>query len=161
MQTIPGQVLKLRVLTEVPRSQYAEISAPKDASNEKERINFFRMLRRGSSTAPKSGVSRVTAQFLDLNAAGWLTFKQIPSVPVSLWLVFADDKGEHSVLVDEQRLSESHSVMLSGSVNIHAKGDIRYIKACVGGVRADDQLSVDELYVKRQVVEVKHQRMAG
>jgi hypothetical protein len=83
------------------------------------------------------------------NAAAWISFRSLPSRPVSLWLNYKDEDGVKSVLVDETSPMEKGALMLSGTAEIKIRGELLYIHACVGGLADDDMFRVDELYVQR------------
>lgn len=160
MQSIPNKFLKLRVISEVPVSQYADLAPPPPEHTEKERLSFFKKLRKTTPCA-KASAPR-TKKRLELNAASWMTFAHVPSTAVSLWLVYRDDRGEHSLLVDEQKLDESsRSLMLSGSVQLEIKGPLQSLRVCCGGLQNHDRFSVDELFVRRNASESTNVRLVG
>lgn len=153
---ISNNILKLRVLSEVPSSEYSNIRAPKDAADKQERSLFFRMLRKGK-TEPESGKAapaQASKRTMRFNAAAWITFQKAPVKPVSLWLNYKDEQGVKSVLVDETHAGAKGSTMLSGNAEIKVRGELLYIHACVGGLKDEDMFRVDELYVQRAEVEV-------
>ncbi len=152
-------VQKLRVLSEVPRSEYAEISAPRTVPDAQERSLFFRLLRKSepkSTGNTQSSMSlRKTIRF---NAAAWISFRSQPQKSVSLWLNYKDEQGVKSVMVDEAHPLEAGSLMLSGTADVKVRGELLYIHACVGGLSDDDVFRVDELYVQRAEANAAGQR---
>ena len=148
--TLPTKLLKLKILAEVPRSIYMEGPAAEDVKDEKKRLDFLKMLRRGPSE-PAQVPPRKTKALHQLNAAVWMRFTDVPPQPVALVLVYRDQKGEFAVMVDEAQVGPSRSVMLSGNVTIEARGPIEYVRACCAGVEDGQRYVVDELYVQKVV----------
>lgn len=147
---ISSHILKLRVLSEVPRAEYSDLRPPKDASSQQERGLFFRLLRRPASDVPASAKpAQLAKRTMRFNAAAWITFLKAPEKPVSLWLNYKDEQGVKSVLIDETHAGETGSTMLSGHAEIKIRGELLYIHACVGGLKDEDMFRVDELYVQR------------
>ena len=147
MSAIPSKLIMLRTLVNVPVSEYSDIRPPKDALNEKERLSFFKRLRQKPSAPQQKSIKHKQVSF---NAAVWISFNQVISKPVSLWLNYKDASGENTILVDEQCLNESKTAMLSGTVSFNVKGHIEYLRASCGGVSVEEGISVDEACVKRQ-----------
>lgn len=137
----------LRTLINVPVSEYSDIRPPNDASNEKERLSFFKRLRQKPSSPQQKSLKPKQVSF---NAAVWLSFNHVVSKPISLWLNYKDASGESTILVDEQCLNDSKAAMLSGTVTFNVKGHIEYLRASCGGISMEESFSVDEVCVKRQ-----------
>lgn len=147
MSAIPSKLISLKTLSQVPVSEYADISPPKDATDPAQRAGFFKLLRQ-KPKSPKAS-SPTARKELTFNAAVWLTFPQSLNKPVSLWLSYKDSSGENTILVDEQALKDSRSAMLSGTVSIQVKGPLEYLRASCGGVAKDEPFQIEELYVRR------------
>lgn len=148
MSAIPSKLIALKTLSQVPVSEYADISPPKDATNPEQRAGFFKLLRQKPKSQIKASSSIVRKE-LSFNAAVWLSFPQPLNKPVSLWLSYKDSSGENTILVDEQALKDSSSAMLSGTVSIQVKGPLEYLRASCGGVAKDERFQIEELYVRR------------
>ncbi len=95
-----------------------------------------------------SGLSAVT-----LNIGGWVCLPIQIRRPVSLLTVYADNAGEHGVLVEEIEARGASQVLLSGVVDIKAAGPIRSIKLYCGGID-DDRVSFQHVHVQK----IKSQR---
>lgn len=151
MSAIPAKLIKLKILSQVPVSEYADIRPPTDPSNQAQRAGFFKLLRqKPKSQASKSSIGNASKdKNLSFNAAVWLNFPNPHSKPVSLWLCYKDATGENTILVDEQVLNASKSAMLSGTVHFRVKGQIESLRASCGGVAVDEIFHVEELYVRR------------
>ena len=145
---IPPKLVMLRTLSEVPLSEYSDLQTPKDFIDKKQRLSFLKMLRQKPASVVAARANNRT-KTLSFNAAVWLNFMTPAKNPVSLWLSYKDGNGENTILVDEQCMGESTSAMLSGSVSIKFVGNIEYLRACCGGVSAEEKLSVEELHVRR------------
>ena len=148
MPAIPAKLVALKTLSQVPVSEYADISPPKDLTNPEQRAGFLKMLRQKPKHQPKKGLTNAR-KALRFNAAVWLNFPQPVNKPVSLWLSYKDETGENTILVDEQALKGSNSAMLSGTVSIEVKGALQYLRASCGGVTSDERFQIEDLYVRR------------
>lgn len=148
MSAIPAKLISLKTLSQVPVSEYADISPPKDATNPEQRASFFKLLRQKPKSQSKSSPMTIRKE-LSFNAAVWLNFPKPLNKPVSLWLSYKDASGENTILVDEQALKDSCSAMLSGKVSIQVKGNLEYLRASCGGVAMDERFQIEELYVRR------------
>lgn len=147
MSNLPSSFVKLRILKELPIAEYAQLQAPKDLSNTQARLGFLKFLRKPSTPEPTAAIK--TASNIEYDSALWLRFVNKPSSPISLWLCYKDESGKGSVLVDEQLVDGSKSLMLSGAANLKFKGDVEYVRVCCGGLTDEDRFSVDELFIKR------------
>lgn len=158
MKYFPGQLLKLRSVCEVPVSEYSEIRPPAEGHSDSERLSFLKLLRLGNKTqkSQERKVSQRKSLKFSFNAAAWLSFDGSPTSPISLWLVFRDANGEQSVLIDEQKVCSSESLMLSGTETVKCQGQVEYMRACIGGLNDAQRFSVDELYVRRAEDVVRH-----
>ena len=148
MSAIPAKLISLKTLSQVPVSEYADISPPLDATDPEQRAGFFKLLRQKTKSQIKVN-SPLVRKELSFNAAVWLSFPQPLNKPVSLWLSYKDASGENTILVDEQALRDSSSAMLSGTVSIQVKGPLEYLRASCGGVSKEEHFQIEELYVRR------------
>jgi hypothetical protein len=146
---LPANLFKLRQLAEVPRSVFAAAPTLDDARDEKKRLSFLGMLRRGPTPKTPATAPRPLNAEHTFNAAVWIRFADVPKQAISLVLVFKDQKGEFGVVVDEAPVGASRSIMLSGNVTINVRGDIEYLRACCSGVDSNQRYVIDELYVQR------------
>ncbi|MDG9668440.1 MULTISPECIES: hypothetical protein [unclassified Hahella] len=149
---MPSKLLKLKVLADVPRTEYVDPSKQSRSLDKGSRLDFVRMLRK-SAKAEAPTPKRAPKVKKTFNAAVWLRFLTPPEQPVSLWIMYRDDRGEFAVMVDEAKLSTSTSTMLSGCVTLEVQGEITYMKACCGGTRDGETFAVEELYVQRHASE--------
>jgi hypothetical protein len=147
VSAIPSKLIMLRILANIPISEYADIRPPKDCLDTSERLSFLKRLRQKPS---KTSNSSNKSQHISFNAAVWLSFNQAMHKPVSFWLSYKDATGENTILVDEQCLNESASAMLSGAVSFNVKGNLEYLRACCGGISKEERFNMDEMYVRRQ-----------
>ena len=152
MSALPAHLLKLRVLRDIPVHEFntSASAVQGDLSNQKTRLSFLQKLRQKSPATDASVRNKNPGRTrtVPFSSAVWICFAETPEQPVSLWLVYEDAKGEHSVLVDEQQLLESHNAMLSGAVDIKVTGDFLKLKVCCGGVRDHHRFSIQDLHVK-------------
>lgn len=153
MHIIPSHLLKLRVLAEVPRSEYLGLTQNLDFVDTEVRRGFLGLLRQRKTVSKQAPTLANKIQNVEFNAAVWLKFSCPPKQPVSLWLNYKDQDGCKSVLVDEQRLELATSIMLSSSVQFEVNGQLEYLKACCGGISDEEIFCVDELHVQRIVDE--------
>jgi len=147
---MPNRLLKLKVLAEVPRAKFCDAPQCENTRDETSRLSFIQKLRKGAKVAPTKPSVRRPIEQTTFNAAAWLRFKETPTQPISLWLVYRDERDEFAVMLDEARLTAGASTMLSGRVIIETKGTVEYLRACCGGARANEFYSVEELYVQRE-----------
>ncbi|MCG8609357.1 MAG: hypothetical protein MI864_02380 [Pseudomonadales bacterium] len=152
-EKIPTKLLKMKVLAQVPMSEYVDGPKCSDPLDEKKRSSFLQKLRLGQG---KEGNSKVAAagkaplKEMTFNAAMWLRLFEVEGQFVSFFLVYRDDSGEFAVLIDEARVDgEAPSVMLTNNVSLTVRGEVQYIKACCAGLREGQRYFVDELYVQK------------
>lgn len=150
---VPAKLLQLHVLAEVPRSIYMDAPSLEDGKDQKKRLDFLKLLR--LKTPPeKSSTATSNSRFhCALNAAVWLRFNEAPPQPLSLMLVFRDQKGEFAVKVDEAKAGPTGSLMLSGNVQLDARGSVEYIRACLVGLEEGQHFTIEELYVQKSKAE--------
>jgi len=159
VDNMPSKFVKLRAICNVPLSKVADLESNLDFADESSRLGFLKMLRR-----PKPAELKKTHTFpkhVTLNTAAWMSFPEPIDSPVSLWLTYRDDKGELSVLIDEQSVDQAGSFMLSGNVDLKFTGKVQYIKVCCGGFKDGERFSVDELYVEKAEAQDVLQRRAS
>jgi len=149
MHALPSHLIKLRVLAEVPRSEYLGLTQTIDFTDTRARHGFLGLLRQRKLVSTIKSTRHKHTRTSEFNAAIWLNFSCPPKQPVSLWLSYKDLDGCQSVLVDEQRVEFATSIMLSGSVQLKVKGELEYLKACCGGLSDEEIFSIDELHVQR------------
>lgn len=154
MPTIPMKLLKLKTLSDVPRSVYSDLPVHEDLSDEKQRLNFLKMLRQKPRKVQQQQNKK--PRQLSFNAAVWLSFTEVINKPVSLWLTYKDAQGENTILVDEQLSGGSMSAMLSGNVSFEVVGDIQYLKACCAGVDSNMDLVIEDVHVTRLKSEISY-----
>ncbi len=150
---IPSKLVKLRVLAEVPRSEFCDAPQCANPADSASRLSFIKKLRMGSKKETVSAPVSKTIEKKTFNAAAWIRFVNTPTQPISFWLVYRDQRDEFAVMLDEAKLSAGSSTMLSGCVTIEAKGNIEYMRACCGGARDGELYSVEELYVQKERTE--------
>ena len=148
---MPNRLLKLKVLADVPRAEFCDAPRCENPRDQESRLSFIQKLRKGNKDAPVKTSVRRPIERKTFNAAAWLRFKETPSQPISLWLVYRDERDEFAVMLDEAKLIAGASTMLSGRVTIDTKGTVEYLRACCGGARTGEIYSVEELYVQREV----------
>ena len=149
MEAMPSHLIKLRMLAEVPRSQYMGLTQEVDFVDTKARHGFLKLLRQSKPIINQKPTASKQVRTVEFNAAIWLNFSCPPKRPISFWLSYQDQGGRKSVLVDEQTLESATSAMLSGSVQLTVKGELEYLKACCGGVSDEEMFRVDELHVQQ------------
>lgn len=155
---LPLSTIKPRFLQDVPRSVYS--NSPKLKGNdEKSRLSFISMLRKGPS-AKERAVSE-GPRAIELNCAAWLHSNLELNQTVSLFLNYKDAHGEHLVLLDEMNPEGGHSLMLSSSVEIRVDGHIDYMKVCCSGVAAGQNIDVEELHIKGKTRSASSARIAA
>ena len=155
---IPARLVKLKPLADVPRHEFTDRPSKAVANNKSPRTALARMLGISASEKgnSKRNLSSSKPQRRTFNAAVWLRFLDSPKQPVSMWLLYRDDKGEFAVMVDQAKV-DSGSTMLSGCVTIPVHGQIEYMKACCSGLEPGKPYTVEELYVQRHASNVKQQ----
>jgi len=142
--------VKLRVLKELPIAEYASIQAPTNVASTQDRLNFFKFLRKTTHVDREPSVlSTKLPTHLEFDTATWLRFVEVPVSPVSLWITYKDEKGKSSILIDEQMVDDTKSLMLSGAATLHLKGKVEYVRVCCGGLKDEDRFGVDELFIKQ------------
>ncbi|MDX1451495.1 MAG: hypothetical protein R3183_02980 [Oleiphilaceae bacterium] len=158
MSSLPSHLIKMRVLSELPKHYYAgNMPSPRSLREEKARHSFLKFLRQSKPEAPSQVIQ--TKQTLRFNVAAWLEFAEAPEKPVSLWLLCEDAKGSHAELIDEQASSDASAMMLSGDVTVSSRGAISSIKICCAGLDDRSRFRVSDIHVK--VIEQEQQRKAG
>ncbi|WP_020407727.1 hypothetical protein [Hahella ganghwensis] len=146
---IPSKLLKLKVLAEVPRSEFCDAPKCDNPANSASRLSFIKKLRMGPKKDAKPDNRRKPIVKETFNAAAWIRFVNSPSQPISFWLVYRDERDEFAVMLDEAKLNAGSSTMLSGCATIEVKGEIEYMRACCSGARDGELYSVEELYVQK------------
>ncbi len=148
---MPNRLLKLKVLAEVPRVEFCDAPRLENPRDQASRRSFIQKLRKGTKETTPKPQARRSLERKTFNAAAWLRFNEAPSQPISLWLVYRDERDEFAVMLDEAKLSAGASTMLSGRVTIETRGRIEYLRACCGGARSGEIYTVEELYVQREM----------
>src|SRR5690606_4119702 len=146
---VPTKMFQFHVLAEVPRSVYMDAPVLDDPKYQKKRLDFLKLLRLKSSKSEEKSTGAGGRLRCTLNAAVWLRFNEAPSQPLSLILVYRDQKGEFAVTVDQAKAGPTGSLMLSGNVFVESRGDVEYIRACLVGLEPGQHYTVDELYVQK------------
>ncbi|MCG8609519.1 MAG: hypothetical protein MI864_03195 [Pseudomonadales bacterium] len=156
-QKVPARFLKLFDLTEVPRSEYTNSPRCEDANDEQKRSTFFKLLRGAISRSTKTQDN--FSQQLKFNVAAWLHIMNPAENSLSLVISYKDKKGAFGVIVEEAPASEF--LMLAGEVDIDTTGPIEFIRVSCSGLLPEQQVTVDELHVKRIVDAKVSARKAG
>lgn len=159
MKAIPQNLIHLKTIAQVPVSEYSEL-APTNAvecANEQQRRNFLARLRRGPVKASSQQKTDLPRE-MTFNAVAWLRFVALPTRPVSLWLSYEDAQGRQQVLVDEQLLSDGHTLMLSGSAKLVCHGLIKWMTVALGGIAEHRPYALDEISVRRDTKAVSNTR---
>lgn len=152
MKAIPQNLIHLKTIAQVPASEYAELApiTTGECANEQQRLNFLARLRRGPAKTARQPKLDLTRE-LSFNVVAWLRFVALPTRPVSLWLSYEDAQGLQQVLVDEQQLSDGHTLMLSGAAKLVCHGHIKWMTVALGGIADDRPYALDELSVRRDI----------
>jgi len=154
-EKIPTKFLKLKALSEVPRSEYMSGPSPKDLRDAKKRKSFLSMLRKTPKVTNSISSSKVL-KTLKFNVASWVKVPKSAKQLISLVVCYKDQTGEYAVVVDEDQISDGFSLMLTGCVTLSSKGIPEYIKVCIAGLKENQLAMVDDLYVQK-VKEVKQE----
>ena len=144
--------LTVKLLAPVPCSEYRDLASGKLTKNRKNSSPFIKLVKRYSvkkKTARTEKLSATSKKSYWFNAAAWLRVTRNSSEPVSLVLTYKDASGTYAVIVDEDKATSSHSLMLSGCVEIVAHGEIEYINTCCSGLGNDQVVYIDGLHVER------------
>jgi len=145
---IPTKFLKLKALSEVPRSEYMSGPSPKELRDAKKRKSFLSMLRK-SPKITNSLTSSKALNTLTFNVASWVKVPESVKQLISLVICYKDQTGEYAVVVDEDQISDGFSLMLTGCVTLSSKGTPEYIKICIAGLKENQLAMVDDLYVQK------------
>ena len=95
-------------------------------------------------------------QRYSFNMAAWLRFGLADeSRLVTLCLSYIDSTGEHVSLVEEQKVEDKSSSMLSSFVEIESKGPLLGLKVCCAGLKAEDRCYIEDLSIKRAEIAAK------
>jgi len=149
-EKIPTRFLKLRKLTALARAEFLEGPKPKSLLDDNKRKSFISMLRgRNVNVLASKPLTSTKQCSLSFNVAAWLKVNKSCNQLISLVISYKDSEGEFSIVVDEDLISEDYSLMLSGSVTLNSKGVPEFIRICVAGLNADQNVFVDDLHVEK------------
>lgn len=81
----------------------------------------------------------------DYNVAAWFRFRAIDSEPLSLFVQWIDELGEHRTFVDRGTITAS-SLLLSGVARLKITGMLRQVSVYIETM--NETYSVDELFVQ-------------
>ncbi|MCP5169578.1 MAG: hypothetical protein H6999_07465 [Hahellaceae bacterium] len=148
-EQIPLNILRPRILAEVPVSEYSDLAKPTQLHQAEKRRSFISLLRSGS--APKTPAAQNSTQkcVYEFNVAAWIRVSRSEKQVFSLVLCFEDAKGERAVLVDEAEISANYSLMLAGKAEIKSHGPLKSLRVGCVGLRPDQRPIIDELHVQR------------
>lgn len=150
-EVIPARLIKGVDLATVPQREYQELVPPVKTPTKGLLASLFRRpgadRDEAASQAPSKRLKKTQVSF---NGAAWLRFLKRPEQPIALYLVYKDDSGEHAVLVDETRVSETSNAMLSGNVTFTVKGHMHALRAVAAGVQDPAAFHIEEVYVQRK-----------
>ena len=157
-EKIPTKFLKLKKLSEVPRSEYLSGPSPKELTDAKKRKSFLSMLRK--APVHKKAVISKAPVTLTFNAAAWVKVPKSLKQSISLVINYKDASGEYALVVDEDEISDGFSLMLTGCVTIKSKGVPEYIHASIAGLKDKQIAMVDDLFVQNVKSEVQNKKIA-
>ncbi len=141
---IPVNSIKKSFLMDVPPSTYSR-SANKPL---RPGANGIAKLFRSAQDEARSSIGYRSLSIVSLNIAGWVSLPIEIRRPVSLLLVYADNTGEHGVLIEEIEARGASQVLLSGVVDIKAAGPIRSMKLYCGGLD-DPRVGCQHMHVQK------------
>lgn len=157
-EKIPTKFLKLKKISEVPRSEYVNGPCPKDLRDAKKRKSFLSMLRKPPENV-KAVVSKLPTT-LTFNAAAWVKIPKSLKQTISLVISYKDASGEYALIVDEDEISDGFALMLTGCVTLVSKGVPEYIHVSVAGLKDEQVAMVDDLFVQKVKQEVHSKKIA-
>jgi len=157
-EKIPTKFLKLKKLTDVPRSEYIDGPSPKDLRDAKKRTSFLSMLRKAPENA-KPAISKLPIT-LTFNTAAWVKVPKSFKQSISLVISYKDATGEYALVIDEDEISDGFSLMLTGCVTLKSKGTPEYIHVSVAGLKENQITIVDDLFVQKVKTEVQNKKIA-
>jgi hypothetical protein len=156
MKSIPTRFLRdACLLLNVPQSEFLETPICEKPLEEESRLDFFRFLRKPDHKIKANNPKQKTTRAF--KTAAWLSFRTPPEKPVTLLLSYKDAKGEFSIIIDETTPDGSHSLMLSGDIEITFYGELEYLKAIATGIQKEHGLFIEEIYV-RQIRNTKNEK---
>ncbi len=141
---IPVNLIKKSFLMDVPPSTYSRSVKQMLPQGRKGIANLFR----SAQDEANSNVSYRSLSAVTLNIAGWVSLPIEIRRPVSLIAVYADNTGDHGVLVEEIEARGASQILLSGVVEIKAVGPIRGIKLYCGGLD-DPRVGFQHMHVQK------------
>lgn len=141
---IPAKFLKLRVLAEVPRTEFMDGPGCSDPMDEERRSLFFKLLRTKQDHKP---VAKDYKRKLKFNAALWARVTNPGDNIIGFMIEYKDFTGHFAVTVEETKATEA--VMFANEVEFEVRGQIEYIKACCSGLTTSQKILIDELFIQR------------
>jgi len=157
-EKMPTKFLKLKKLSDVPRSEYIDGPSPKELRDANKRKSFISMLRKTPKIA-KPAVSKSPIS-LTFNAATWVKVPKSSKQSISLVISYKDMSGEYALVVDEDEISDGFSLMLSGCVTIKSKGIPEYIHVSIAGLKENQMAMVDDLFVQKVKSDIQNKKIA-
>jgi len=157
-EKIPTKFLKLKKITDVPRSEYIDGPSPKELRDAKKRTSFLSMLRKApEKTKTSNSKLPITLTF---NAAAWVKVPKSLKQTVSLVISYKDASGEYALVIDEDEISDGFSLMLTGCITLKSKGTPEYIHVSIAGLKDNQIAIVDDLFVQKVKTEVQSKKIA-
>jgi len=157
-EKIPTKFLKLKKITDVPRSEYIDGPSPKELRDAKKRTSFLSMLRKAPEKI-KTSNSKLPIT-LTFNAAAWVKVPKSLKQTVSLVISYKDASGEYALVIDEDEISDGFSLMLTGCITLKSKGTPEYIHVSIAGLKDNQIAIVDDLFVQKVKTEVQSKKIA-
>lgn len=154
MQKLPRSAIKLLELETIPLARLSPelaqfVSNPTTLQEEPTRLSFFGKLRSktNKSKPNESALKPTTKKLYTLDVVSWLRLGLNCDKSISLCLSYRDSSGEYVEIVDEQKVSNGSSVMLSGRVTIETKGHLQEVKIACAGLKDTDRCYVEDLSI--------------
>ncbi len=151
-QVMPAKFLKLRLIAEVPRSEYISNKTPKHLQDKEKRSSFIKKLRLVAGKKPEK-TTDFTVHSYKFNVAAWLKTNKAQAQPISLMLRFEDSKGAFVVMIEETLIETHLPIMFSGLASFKTRGELKSLQVCAAGISPDETIIVDELFVQRSTDE--------
>lgn len=153
MNVIPRSAIRLLELQAVPLSQIGIDNPPvsTEPQGKKSSLGLFDSFKKGFKAKAKvEPLHDKRKQRYSFDMAAWLRFGLADeSRLVTLCLSYVDSTGEHVSLVEEQKVEDKASSMLSSYVEIETKGPLLGLKVCCAGLKAEDRCYIEDLSIKR------------
>ena len=158
MSIIPRSAIRLLELQSVPLTQVGIESVASASQGEKKSSGgFLSNLKKGFKAKDKvEPLHNTRKQRFSFNMAAWLRFGLSDETRlVTLCLAYTDANGEQVVLVEEKKVEDKTSAMLSSFVEIETKGPLLGLKVCCAGLKAEDRCYIEDLSIKRADTQAK------